>query len=46
MPWVCDMPILDLDEVGKNKKPFYIRIFLWEGYILALLGKQSKMQQP
>ena len=25
-PWVCDMPILDLDEVGENKKPFYMRI--------------------
>ena len=42
--WVCNMPILDLDEVGKNKKPFYMRIFLWEGHILASLGKQSKMQ--
>ena len=40
------MPVLDLDEVGKNKKPFYMRIILWEGYILASLGKQSKMQQP
>ena len=45
-PWVCNMPVLDIDEVGKNKKPFYLRIFLWEGHILALLGKQSKMQQP
>ena len=44
--WVCNMPVLDLDEVGKNKKPFYMRIILWEGYILASLGKQSKMQQP
>ena len=26
-PWVCDMPILDLDEVGKNKKLLHIRIF-------------------
>ena len=26
-PWVCDMPILDLDEVGKNKKLPHIRIF-------------------
>ena len=46
MPWVCDMPILNIDEVGKNKKPFYMRIFLWEGHILALLGEQSKMQGP
>ena len=44
-PWVCHMPTLNLDEVGKNKKPFYMRIFLWEGHILALLGKQSKMLQ-
>ena len=28
-PWVCDMPILDLDEVDEYKKPFYMRIFLW-----------------
>ena len=21
-PWVCDMPMLDLDEVGENKKSF------------------------
>ena len=35
-PWVCNMPILDLDEVGKNKKSCYMRIFLWEGQILAL----------
>ena len=26
-PWVCDMPILDLDEVGETKKPLYRRIF-------------------
>ena len=26
-PWVCDMPILDLDEVDETKKPLYIRIF-------------------
>ena len=26
-PWVCNMPILDLVEVGKTKKPLYIRIF-------------------
>ena len=25
-PWVCDMPILDLDEVGKTKKTFSIGI--------------------
>ena len=35
-PWVCDMPILDLDEVGENKKPFYLRISSWEGQILPL----------
>ena len=33
--WVCDMPILDRDEVGKSKKPLYIGIFLWEGCVLA-----------
>ena len=26
-PWVCDTPILDLDEVDETKKPLYIRIF-------------------
>ena len=26
-PWVCNMPILDLDEVDEIKKPLYIRIF-------------------
>ena len=26
-PWVCDMPILDLDEAGETKKPLYVRIF-------------------
>ena len=36
----------DLDEVGKNKKMFYKRIFSWNGLILALLGKQSAMQRP
>ena len=45
-PWVCNMPILDLDDVGVNRKPFCIGIFLWEGHILALRGGQSKMQQP
>ena len=35
-PWVCNMPILDLNEVDKDKKPYYLRIFLWEVYILAL----------
>ena len=34
-PWVCDMSILDLDEVDETKKPLYIRIFFWEGPILA-----------
>ena len=33
-PWVCDMPILDSDEVDENKKPSHIRIFLWEGHML------------
>ena len=33
--WAYDMPILDLNEVGENKKPFYMRIFSWEGHILA-----------
>ena len=33
-PWVCDMPFLDLDEVGESKKPPYMRIFLLEGHIL------------
>ena len=28
------MPIQSIDEVCKNKKPFYRRIFLWEGHIL------------
>ena len=26
-PWVCDMPILDLDEVVENEKPLYMWIF-------------------
>ena len=30
-PWECHMPILGLDEVVKNKKPFYMGKFLWEG---------------
>ena len=34
-PWVCDMPNPDLDEVAENKKPFHMRIFLWEGHMLA-----------
>ena len=45
-PWVCDIPILDRDEVEKSKKPFYIRIFLWEGCTQASKGRQSKMQRP
>ena len=36
------MPNLDLDEVAENKKPFHMRIFLWEGHMLASWGKQSK----
>ena len=34
-PWVCNMPILDSDDVDENKKPLHMRIFLWEGYMLA-----------
>ena len=45
-PWVCNMPILDLDDVGVNKKPFCMGIFIWEGQIPSLRGRQSKMQQP
>ena len=26
--WECHMPILDLNEVRENKKPFCMRIFL------------------
>ena len=44
-PWVCNMPFLDLNEVGKNHKPFYMRLFLGEGHILASKVGQSKMQQ-
>ena len=33
--WAFDMPILDLNEVGESKKPFYMRIFSWEGHTLA-----------
>ena len=44
-PWVCNMPILDLDDVGVNRKPVCMGIFIWEGHILALRGGQSKMQQ-
>ena len=40
------MPIQDLDDVGVNRKPFCMGIFIWEGHILALRGGQSKMQQP
>ena len=34
-PWVCNMHIQDLDEVGENKKMFYLKIFLWERHTLA-----------
>ena len=34
-PWLCNMPILDVDEEGEKKKPFNMRIFLWNGHILA-----------
>ena len=40
-PWVCDMPILDIDEMGKNKKPFYLRIFLWEGHIVRRTNQNT-----
>ena len=30
---VCNMPTPDLNEVDENKKPFYMRICLWEGHI-------------
>ena len=33
--WVCNMPILDVNEVVENKKHFNMRIFLWNGHILA-----------
>ena len=29
-PWVCNMPILDLDDVGVKRKPFCMGIFIWE----------------
>ena len=35
-PWVCDVPILVLDEMGESKKPFYLRISSWEGQISPL----------
>ena len=44
-PWVCNMPNLDLDDVGAKRKPFCMGAFIWEGHILALGGGQSKMQQ-
>ena len=37
-PWVCKMPILDCDEVGKSKKLLHIRIFSREGCILGPKG--------
>ena len=36
-PYVCKMPFIDCDEVGKSKK-LYIRISLWEGCILVPTG--------
>ena len=33
--WMCNMPVLDLDEVVENKKKLYMRIFLMEGHILV-----------
>ena len=33
--WVCYIPIIDSDDVDENKKPLHMRIFLWEGHILA-----------
>ena len=35
-PWVCNMPILDLDDVGVNRKPSCMGIFLWEGHIIVV----------
>ena len=35
-PWVCDKPILDLDEIDENKKTFDMSISLGEGHILLL----------
>ena len=35
-PWMFNMPILDLDGVGVNRKPFCMGIFLWEGHILVV----------
>ena len=35
-PWVCNMPILDLDDVGVKRKPFCMGIFIWEGHLLPL----------
>ena len=35
-PWVCNMPILDRDDVGVNRKPFCMGIFLWEGQIIVV----------
>ena len=35
-PWVSDMLILYLDEVAENKTPSCMRLFSWNGLILAL----------
>ena len=29
-PWVSNIPILGLDEMGENKKTFNVWIFLWK----------------
>ena len=34
--WVCNMPILDQDDEGVNRKPFCMGIFLWDGHILVV----------
>ena len=32
-----------LDEVGESKNPIYMRIFLWEGHILASRAVRDEM---
>ena len=34
--WVCNIRILDLDDVGVNRKPLCMGLFLWEGHILVV----------
>ena len=33
--WMCNMPVLELDEVVEKKKKLRMRISLREGHILA-----------